>query len=171
MKRKLVLFFSVMLALVILIIQGYREESISINPLYKTSTMRGVHIIRKESGKVSWELTADDAVFSADEERVRIASLAVEVAGEPHIFIRGSSGVFDVARETFFFDKHVEMMANDGIFTTGQLTWNSRTGVVTTDDYVTFRGRNYLMEGRGLLAQTKEKTINILGYVKGTFYL
>ena len=171
MKSKLSLFFSVILALGILLIHGYKDESISIRPLYKTSTMRGLHITRQEEGRVSWELMAEDAVFSGKDDKVVIASLELRVFNEPEIYLTGASGIYDVEREIFVFDRPVEMRAGDGKFSTDSLTWNSRTGLVTTDDIVTLKGSNFIIEGKGLYTKIKEKKMKILNNVKGTFYL
>ena len=171
MKGKLFLFFSVILALCILIINGYKDENISIRPIYKTSTMRGLRITRKEEGRVGWELMAEDAVFSAEDGKVVIASLELSILDEPKLYLTGSSGIYYVEREIFVFDRPVEMSISDGKFNTDSLTWSSRSGLVTTDDRVKFKGKNFLIEGKGLSAKIKEKKMKILDNVKGTFYL
>lgn len=171
MKGKLFLFFSVILALGILLINGYKDENISIRPLYKTSTMRGLHITRTEEGSVGWELMAENAVFSREEDKVVITSLELSIFNEPKIYLTGSSGIYDVEKEIFVFDRPVEMSTSEGKFTTDSLTWSSKSGLVTTDDIVKFKGKNFLIEGKGLSAKIKEKKIKILDNVKGTFYL
>lgn len=171
MKGKLFLFFSVILALCILIINGYKDENISIRPIYKTSTMRGLHITRKEEGRVGWELTAEDAVFYAEDDKVVIASIKLSILDELKLYLTGSRGIYYVEREVFVFDRPVEMSTSYGKFNTDSLTWSSRSGLVTTDDRVKFKGENFLIEGKGLSVKIKEKKMKILDNVKGTFYL
>ena len=171
MKGKSTLFFSVILALSILIIHGYKDEHISIRPLYKTSTMRGLHITRTEEGRVGWELMAEDAVFSREDDKVVMASLELRIFNEPKIYLTGSRGIYDVQREIFVFDRPVEMSTSDGKFSADSLTWSSKAGIVTTDDRVEFNGKNFFIEGKGLSVKIKEKKMKILENVKGTFYL
>ncbi len=171
MKGKFLLFVSVILALGILVISGYKDENISIHPLYKTSTMRGLHITRKEDGRVSWELTAEDAVFSGDNDKVAITSLKLRIFNEPEIYLAGGSGIYDIEGEKLVFNSPVEMSMSGGRFTADSLTWNGKSGLVTTDDRVVFKGENFLIEGKGLSAKIKEKKMMILDNVKGIFYL
>ncbi len=54
--------------------------------------------------------------------------------------------------------------------TTDSLTWNSDNGLISTRDAIKFEGKNFLIEGTGLIAKTQNQQVKILDNVKGTFY-
>jgi LPS export ABC transporter protein LptC len=171
MKGKFFLFFSVILALGILIIQSYEDDSVSIRPLYRESTMRGVHITHKESGRVSWELNARDAVFSGSKDEIAINALEVRIHNEPEVNLLGGSGTYNVEMEELTINSPVMISIKDAVFTTDSLTWYSRSGHIKTDDRVEFRGNKFHIEGRGLTARIKDKKLIIHKDVKGIFDL
>jgi LPS export ABC transporter protein LptC len=68
-------------------------------------------------------------------------------------------------------NKPVEINIRDAKFTTDTLTWDSKNGLITTDDYIRFSGKKFRIEGKGLTAETKLHKVMILSDVKGIFYL
>jgi hypothetical protein len=171
MKGKFFLFFSVILALGILTIQSYKDDSIIIRPLYRESTMRDVHIAHKESGRVRWELNTRDAVFSGNNDEISISDLKLKIHNEPEVNLIGGSGTYDVEMEELTINRPVIISINDAVFTTDSLTWYSRFGHIKTDDRVEFRGNKFHIEGRGLSAGIKDRKLMIHKDVKGIFDL
>jgi LPS export ABC transporter protein LptC len=171
MKIKFFFFFSLALSLAVLIILGYKETDVTVAPLYKTSSMQGLHITHKTGGRIKWELTAKDANFPSGNKEVIIRSLKLKIYNDPEIYLTGGSGIYKIEGENLTINKPVEINIRDAKFTTDSLTWDSGSELITTKDNIRFTGKNFLIEGEGLVAKTKEQKMKILSNVKGIFYL
>ncbi len=170
MKGKFFVVLSILLALGVLTILGYKEDDINIHPLYQTSIMQGLHLTHKEGDKVKWDLVAKNATFPKGNKEIIINSLELKIHDDPEIYLTGESGTYKIEERVFTINKPIEINIKDAKFRTDSLTWNSKKGLITTEDNIKFSGKNFLIEGTGLVARVKQQKVKILKNVKGTFY-
>lgn len=171
MKAKFFFFFSLALSLGVLAVVGHKDSGITVNPLYKTSSMDGLHITHKEGNITKWELTADDAVLPSGNEQVIVKSLDMKIYNDPVIYLTGGRGIYNIEGEELVINGTVKINIKDVQFTTDSLIWNGKDELLSTRDSVRFTGNNFLIEGKGFSAKIKDQKVKILDNVKGTFYL
>jgi LPS export ABC transporter protein LptC len=171
MKAKFFFFFSLLLAFGVLAAVGRNDTDLTVNPIYKTSSMEGLHITHKEGGIIKWELTADDAVLPAGNEQVIVKSPDLMIFNEPAIHLTGGSGIYNIEEGDLAINGMVNIHIKDVRFTTNSLTWSGKDEILSTRESVKITGNNFFIEGIGLSAKIKDQKMKILDNVKGTFYL
>jgi LPS export ABC transporter protein LptC len=170
MKGKIFLVLSIILALGILVILGYKEDSINISPSYHTSSMRGIHLNHKEGNDLKWELFAHNATFPQDKKEIFLDSLELNILNKPGIKITGVKGIYDISSKDLSVRDRIEITLSNGVFRTDSLKWKSEEDTITTSNNVEFISDKFTIQGTGLIAKVKEERIRILKNVKGTFY-
>jgi LPS export ABC transporter protein LptC len=170
MRSKFFLVLLTALAVGILVILSSRGNGVKTYPLYKTSSMRGFHLTHKESGKIKWELIAEKATFPEGNKDVVLKNLTMRMHHEREFTVRGGSGIYNIQKKNLTINKPIEIDIEGDKLTTDSLTWNGERGVITTKDSIKFKGKNFLIEGTGLIAKIKDQQIRILKNVKGIFY-
>lgn len=171
MKAKFFFFFSLLLALGVLFVVGHKDTDVTVNPLYKTSSMDGLHITHKEGSTIKWELNAADAVLASGNEQVIVKSLDLKIYDDPVIYLTGGSGIYSVEGGDLAINGLVKINVNDVQFATDSIMWSGKDELLSTRDSVRFTGNKFLIEGKGLSAKIKDQKMKILDNVKGTFYL
>ena len=161
---------SSVLVIVFIIIFGYKDRSVEINPSFKTSTMYELQMTHKENNKVEWELSAREALFPTDKKEILLKSIGLTINYSPKIYITSENGTYEIEKGNFTLGETVEFNTEDAKFTTNTLKWNSRDELVTTEDAVKFSGKSFLIEGKGLIAKINQHKIRILENVKAVFY-
>jgi LPS export ABC transporter protein LptC len=170
MKEKSFLVLSIILILGILIILGYKEDSINISPSYRTSSMRGIHLNHREGNDLKWELLADTATFPEDKKEIIIDSLELKILNEPGIKITGGKGIYDINSKDLSVRDRIKIFLSNGIFRTDSLKWKSSENIITTANNVEFTNDNFTIKGTGLIAEVREERVRILKNVTGIFY-
>jgi hypothetical protein len=60
----------------IIIVLNYSDTDVKIHPSYQTSSMKNLHLIRKDIDGVKWELSADEAIFPEKRENIFLKSIS-----------------------------------------------------------------------------------------------
>jgi LPS export ABC transporter protein LptC len=170
MKGKFSLVLSIILALGILVLLGYKDDSININPSYRTSSMSGIHLNHKEGNRLKWELFARTATFPEDKKDILIDSIELKIHNEPDIYITGGTGSYNIENKTLDVRDKIKINLKDGVFKTESLRWKGNEGMVTSANNVEFISDRFTIAGTGLIADIDKEEIRILKNVKGTFY-
>ncbi len=170
MKGKFSLVLSIILALGILFLLGYKDDSINISPSYRTSSMRGIHLNHKEGNSLKWELFARNATFPEDKTEILIDALELKIHNKPDIYITGGTGSYNIEEKILDVRDKIKLNLKDGVFSTESLQWKGKEGLVTSAGNVKFISDRFTIEGTGLLADIYNEEIRILKNVKGTFY-
>jgi len=170
MKNKFFLILSAVLICGVLILLNYKNDKITILPSYQTSSMKALHLTHKEGDRVKWELKAEDAKFPEGDKRIILKSLELKIYYNPEVYLSGGSGIYKINKETLTVEKPIELRIKDMKFTTDTLTWHGKKGLITTDDNVRFKGKKFIVEGKGLVANIEKQTVEVLKDVKGIFY-
>jgi LPS export ABC transporter protein LptC len=169
-RGKLFLILLGALTIGTLVVLSYKENGVKTYPSYKTSSMRGFRLTHREEDKIKWELLSEKAIFPEGKKEVILKDLTMRIHQEYEIALRGGSGVYDIQRNNLIINRPVEIAIEEAKLTTDSLTWDGKEGLITTQNNITFAGRNFLIEGTGLTAKIKDQQIRILKDVKGTFY-
>lgn len=170
MKNTLVVILLTVLAIGILITISYKENDMRTLPAYKTSSIRGFHLTHKEGDKIKWELISDNATFPEGSKEIILNDLTMKVHQEYEIALKGGSGVYNIRDKNLIINKPIEINIGEAVLTTDSLTWNGEKGLISTDEPIKFKGKNFIIEGTGLSATTQTQQIKILENVKGIFY-
>lgn len=171
MKAKIILSLIITIILTVLILYGYREEDLRVSPSYKSSSMHGLHLTHKIGDKVKWELRAEDATMPEGEGEIIINSLKLTVYNDYGINLSAGGGSYIIEDKVLKINGPVEINMKDASLLTDTLTWDGRDGVIRTDKVITFKGKNFYIEGTGLEVKIRDERLQILKDVKGTFYL
>ena len=169
-KSRFFRILSAILVVGILILLSYSERNVKILPSYRTSSMKDLHLTRKEGGKVKWELSADKAILPVGNKEVFLESLSLKINRTPVIFLTSGSGVYEIDKGDITLNKSVELNIKETTFTTDTMKYNSKDEIITTDDDIKFNGDNFLIKGTGLVAKTKQQNMRIIKNVKAIFY-
>jgi len=176
-RSKFFLVLLTALSIVTLVVLSYKENGMKTYPSYKTSSMSGFRMTHKEEGKIRWELISEKATFPEGNKEVILKDLLMRIyqdtdytSGRYEIALRGGSGIYKIEENDLTISKPVEIDIEEAKLTTDSITWNGKEGLITTQNNITFAGKNFLIEGRGLTAKIKDQQIRILKDVKGTFY-
>lgn len=169
-KGKILLVFSVALVIVVLIILNYGENKVKIRPSYQASSMHDLHLTHKKDGNIKWELLAKEALFPVGRKEVILEDLGLTVNQTPKIYLTSGNGVYEIENGDVTLNNPVELKIKDTKFTTNSIKWINADELITTDNPVTFTGGNFLIEGIGLIAHTKQQQVRINKDVKATFY-
>ncbi|MDH4027228.1 MAG: LPS export ABC transporter periplasmic protein LptC [Nitrospirota bacterium] len=169
-RRKPYWILAAILVISALSIYSFYESNISMPRLYQTSSMHQVHLKHKQGNAVRWELSADNAVFPTGKKVVYLKSPGITINHTPEIYLTAGSGIYEIEKEEITLTAPVELNTNGTKFTTETLKLNSDSETATTDDAVKYSGRDFLIEGRGLIANMKQKEIRIKNDIKATFY-
>jgi LPS export ABC transporter protein LptC len=170
MKRIIFSLFAIVI-LVVLILTGYREDEVRISPSYKSSSMHGLYLTHKAGNEVKWELKAEDAIFPEGATEITIKSLELQIYDDHRIRLFAGTGTYNIDTKTLTINRPVRINIRDATLLTDRLTWDGQRGLIKTDEEITFSGRNFHIQGRGLEAEIRQERIRILNNVKGIFYL
>ncbi len=124
----------------------------------------------KKDNKIKWELLAREASFPVDKKEILLQSIGLTINYSPKIYITSKSGTYEIEKENITLNEDVELHTEDAKFTTDTLNWNGKDELITTEDDVKFRGKTFLIEGKGLAAETGRQRVRILKDVKAVFY-
>jgi LPS export ABC transporter protein LptC len=171
-KKNYIVILSVLLSVVIvLILSYYKQEGIKLQPSFQTSSMKNLHLTHREDNHVTWELSAQEAVFPLGAKEILLKSMGIRINRTPEINLTGESGVYEFEKGEVVLGKSVELTIKDTTFTSDTLKWDSAKELITTEDDVRFSGNNFLVEGTGLTASIKQQKVQILKNVKATFHI
>jgi LPS export ABC transporter protein LptC len=169
-KSRLFWILSIILAISTLFILSYREQNVSINPSFKESSMKYLHLINKSGNDIRWELSATEATIPEDKKKIFLQSPSLRINNSPEIHLTSGNGIYEVEKDNVTLSRPVEINIKDAIFETDTLTWNSKDELISTDDPVQIKGNNYIINGTGLTAHVTQHKVRILNNVKAVFY-
>jgi len=169
--KKIVFPLFTIVTLVVLTLVGYREDDIRISPSFKSSSMHGLCLTHKVGNEVRWELRAEDAVFPEGATEITIKSLKLLIYDDHRIRLSAGSGTYNITTKTLTINKPVRINMRDTTLMTERLIWDGQKGLISTEEEITLRGKNFYIQGKGLEAEIKQERVRILDNVKGVFYL
>ena len=169
-KTRLIWIASTLMVVGIFVVLNYSDTDVKIHPSYQTSSMKNLHLIRKDNSEVKWELSADEAIFPEKKGNIFLNSISLKINNDPEVYLTSGTGSYAIENENIMLNDPVELHMQDKKFITHSLTWSSKDELITTRDPVKFTGENFVIKGTGLAAQIKQQNVKITNNVKAIFY-
>ncbi|MFN7170268.1 MAG: LPS export ABC transporter periplasmic protein LptC, partial [Candidatus Omnitrophota bacterium] len=115
----------------------------------------------KETGEKKWELAADSA--DVTEKLVRMEGIKAKVRGEEgEIDLRSKKGEYDREGEKIYLIDNVVVETSEGTkLLTDKLTWDVQKQIATTDRDVLVERENLTARGKGAVALTEIKKVEL----------
>ncbi|MCK5426716.1 MAG: LPS export ABC transporter periplasmic protein LptC, partial [Thermodesulfovibrionia bacterium] len=117
-----------------------------------------------------WELVSENATFPEGNKAVILRNLLIRIHDKYDIILTGGSGVYKIKDKNLTINKPIVIDIEGDKLTMDSLTWNGEKELITTKDMVAFKGKNFFIEGTGLVAKVRNQQIRILDNVTGIFY-
>lgn len=123
----------------------------------------------EKRGTVDWEIRAKTGRKYIDKPLVEMENMDGEYKPKPGILVRfkGSRGFMNTEEETGSVENVTIIHNDEYTLTTKYLDFDFQNGTIVTRAPVTIRGRQISLMGEGLLANTKDETIQIKKNVNG----
>ena len=154
----------------IFVVLNYSDTDVKIHPSFQTSSMKTLHLIRKDRNEVKWELSADEAIIPEKKDTIFLKSISLKINKSPEVYLTSGTGSYIIENENITLNDPVELHMEDNRFITHSLTWSSKDELITTMDPVRFTGENFVISGTGLAAEFKQQNVKITNNVKAIFY-
>lgn len=169
-KTRLVVIASILMVAGIVVVLNYSETDVKIHPSFQTSSMKNLHLVRKDNNEVKWELSADEAIIPEKRKNVFLTSISLKINKSPEVYLTSGTGSYAIEDENITLNDPVVLHMEDKKFITHSLTWSSKDELITTMDPVQFTGENFVINGTGLAAEIKQQNVKITNNVKAIFY-
>ena len=169
-KTRLIWITSILAVVGIVVVLNYSDTDVKIHPSYQTSSMKNLHLTRKDNNEVKWELSADEAIIPETKENIFLTSISLKINKSPEVYLTSGTGSYAIEDENITLNDPVELHMQDKKFITHSLTWSSKDELITTRDPVRFTGENFMISGTGLAAEIKQQNVKITNNVKAIFY-
>ena len=161
---------SILTVIGIFVVLNYSDTDVKIHPSFQTSSMKNLHLIRKDNNEVKWELSADEAIIPENRDDIFLKAISLKINKSPEVYLTSGTGSYAVENENITLNNPVELHMEDKKFITHSLAWSSKDELITTRDPVQFTGENFVINGTGLAAEIKQQNVKITNNVKAIFY-
>jgi len=169
-KTRLFWIASILMVVGIFAVLNYSDTGVKIQPSFQTSSMKNLHLIRKDNNEIKWELSADEAIIPEKKDHIELHSISLKINKSPEVYLVSGTGTYSIENENITLNDPVELHMEDKRFITHSLTWSSKDELITTRDPVQFTGENFVIQGTGLAAEIKQHNVKITNNVKAIFY-
>lgn len=133
----------------------------------KQGEMEKVRLTEIQDGVKKWVLTADNADYLKDKDRIYINKVWVEVYGKDNaqttddIIITGDSGYIGVKSRDLTLEGNVHARTAEYEFTSELVHYNPQTRVLTAPGALKVQGPRVYVEGRGLSLDLKNNKLDL----------
>lgn len=169
-KTRLAWISVILMVAGVFVVLNYSDTDVKVHPSFQTSSMKDLHLIRKENNEVKWELSANEAIIPEEKENVYLREISLKINKSPEVYLTSGTGSYVIENENITLNNPVELHMQDKKFITHSLTWSSKDELITTGDPVQFTGENFVINGTGLAAEIKKQNVTITNNVKAIFY-
>jgi LPS export ABC transporter protein LptC len=168
MRKSLLLLASLLLfSLFFYLAGGEKTNKLDVH-LKSESFFEGLKIIQRRNGEENWVLTARRADISKDGSEADLTDVEMTVKNRG-LKIYAETGLYDLNTKKISIEGKVTANSKNYSMTTGQVEIDSASGLLRTDEGVTIKGRNFLLEGKGMEIKNNDQQVRILKDVKATF--
>jgi len=133
----------------------------------KQGEMEKVRLTEIQDGVKRWVLTADNADYLRDKDRIYINRVWVEVYGKDNdqttddIIITGDSGYIGVKSRDLTLEGNVHAKTADYEFTSDLVHYNPQTRVLTAPGSIKVQGPRLSVEGRGMTLDLRNNKLDL----------
>jgi LPS export ABC transporter protein LptC len=133
----------------------------------KQGEMEQIKLTEIQEGVKKWVLTADNADYLKDKDKIYINHVWVEVFGnDPNketddIIITGDKGFIGVKSRDLTLEGNVHAKTAEYEFTSDWVHYDPKTRIITAPGPVTIQGPRLYMEGKGLTADLRNNKLDV----------
>jgi LPS export ABC transporter protein LptC len=133
----------------------------------KQGEMEKVRLTEIQDGVKKWVLTADNADYLKDKDRIYIKQVWVEVFGPNQdvatddIIITGDSGFINVKSRDLILEGNVHAKSAEYEFTSDLVHYNPQTRVLSAPGPVKVQGSRLYVEGKGMTVDLKNHKLDL----------
>jgi LPS export ABC transporter protein LptC len=168
MRKSLLFLASFLLFSLFFYLAGGEKTSRMDTHLKGESFFEGLKIIQRRNGEQNWILTARRADISKDGNEADLTDLEMTVRNKG-LTIQAEKGLYHLGTKKISIDGEITATGRNYSLRTGQVEIDSASGLLTTEKDVSIKGRNFLLQGKGMEIQNNDQRVRILKDVKATF--
>jgi len=132
------------------------------------SFFEGLKIVQRRNGEQNWILTARRADISKDGNEADLTGVEMTVKNRD-LKIYAEKGLYNLNTKKISIEGEITATGSNYSLRTAQVDIDSAAGLLTTDKDVSIKGKNFLLQGKGMEIQNNEQRVRILKDVKATF--
>ena len=145
---------------------GFEKVPAQVEPAGSEVTIKDFETYSYKGKRVRWILRADLAYLIPEKNIIKFDNIDFDFFEKPKqkISMKGEKGVFHETKRVMDIEKDVRVVSHNGrkLFTE-KLTWNEKTGKLTTDkDVKILFPEGDVIQGKGLIADQHLNKITIL---------
>jgi len=156
-----------LLALSYLLFSGEKEYRIG-SSLKTNSYIEGLRIVHKKNGTDSWVISAKKADFTRDETVAKMSAVTVNAIKEG-VVLNADSGTYNLTTRAVLLEDNIKIRIKDSVISAKSLSWDPSQETLTSPDRVRMDGKNFRIEGDGLVA-TQDQKVKLMKNVQATFF-
>ena len=132
------------------------------------SYIEGLRIINKKDGADLWAITARRADFSKDESVAQLSCVTIDLKKEGAV-LNADDGTYNMNSRDLTLENNIKIRQKNSVISAEKLSWNSATGILSSEGKVWMQGDKFKIEGEGLAA-TQDNKVTLTKNVKAIFY-
>jgi LPS export ABC transporter protein LptC len=156
-----------LLALSYLLFSGEKEYRMG-SSIKANSYIEGLRIVHKKNGTDSWVISAKKADFTRDETVAKMSTVTVDAKKEG-IILNADSGTYNLTTREILLEDNIKIRIKDSVISAKSLSWDPSREMLTSPDRVRMDGKNFRIEGDGLVA-TQDQKLKLTRNVQATFF-
>ncbi len=145
------------------------EEHPAVNPSpptiapEKQGEMKEIRLTEIQEGEKKWVLTAAEADYLKDKDRIHINKVWVEIFGKnnDNVIITGESGFIDIKSRDLTLEGSVRAQSADYEFTSELVRYDPKNRVLSAPGPVKVQGPRLYVEGKGMTIDLRQKKLDI----------
>ena len=129
----------------------------------KQGEMKEIRLTEIQEGEKKWVLTAADADYLKDKDRIHINKVWVEIFGKDNdnVIITGDSGFIDIKSRDLTLQGNVHAQSAGYEFATHLVHYDPKARVLSAPEQVKVQGPRLYVEGKGMIVDLKQKKLDI----------
>lgn len=156
-KIILIIISLIFLFTFILLLKTGKEGDIRIS-LKKDSSIEEIKILQKRNNETTWVLTASKADFIGEIDKAELKDVKIYFEKDGVMFY-AKDGVYDFKTKSFTTDSIVNAESKDFKITANAIDYNIDDRRLKTGGKVKVSGRNFEIDGVGLVTDKNQKVI------------
>ncbi len=147
----------------------HKDKPFTVRIRQEGSSISGLKLNHSENGALKWELTSRRAEIGQGGEDAHLYALTLNIYQGRSLVLNGKEGIYDFKNKNLKI-KDVRATVDDMSLDTDSLLWKAADEEITTEDTINIKGKNFSIDGKGLIIKAREQKVRVLQDVKGIFY-
>jgi LPS export ABC transporter protein LptC len=129
----------------------------------KQGEMQEIRLTEIQEGEKKWVLTATDADYLKDKDRIYLKKVWVEVFGKnnDNVTITGDSGFINIKSRDLTLEGNVQAHTTDYEFSSDWVHYDPKTHLLVAPGPIKVQGARLYLEGKGLTVDLRQKKLDV----------